>query len=302
MKVVANLVADWVIVMRRGLEANGVKTSSLKTDQEVSLAFWNMVHRTIRTRPRKVHIAKEFVCPPEHVAVIEALKDKFERGQDVSRHRSSAVLNPKMKAFNDRLFNDWGVHHLHLGPDNPGKPLTGRTDDCLYVYVTETDVYLLHVLGHGNYEKREMMLRMHRNWPEIIAEHRAPGATSVDPEDEVEDDGVKTLRGAGFTYLLVLDGTPYITPGGGYMKSGNSLPALRRSNSAFATLCGWQERLDSEVEDIVKEMREQGFSPGVPPTFRLHVRSDWFCSAREPTAKIQIEMGYLVGRPPTSVS
>jgi hypothetical protein len=298
-KVVANLVADWVTIMRRDLEANGVNTSSLKTDQDVSLGFWNMVHRAIRARPRKVHIAKEFICPPEHAVVVEALKAKFERGEDVNRYRSSAVLNPKMKAFNDRLFNDWGIQHLHLGQDNPGKPLAGRTDDCLYSYVTETDVYFLHVLGHGNYEKKELMLRMHRNWPEAIAEHQAPGVVSVDPEDEVEDDGVKTLRGAGFTYLLVLDGTAYITPGGGYMKSGNSLMALRRSDAAFTTLHGWQERLESEAEDIVSEMREQGFTPGDPPTFRLHLRGDWFCSAREPTAKIQIEMGYLLGRPPT---
>lgn len=285
--------------MRRGLEANGVKTSSLRTDQDVSLAFWNMVHRTIRARPRKVRVAKEFVCPPGHLAVVEALKAKFERGEDVNRHRSSAALNPKMRSFNDRLFNDWGIHHLHLGPDNPGKPLAGRTDDCLYVYVTEADAYFLHVLGHDNYEKRELMLRMHRNWPDAIAEHRAPGV-SVDPEDEVEDGGVKTLRGAGLTYLLVLDGTPYITPGGGYMKSGNSLMALRRSDAAFATLYGWQERLENEAGDIVNELREQGFTPGDPPTFRLHVRGDWFCTAREATAKIQIEMGYLLGLSPSA--
>ena len=34
---------------------------------------------------------------------------------------------------------------------------------------------------------------------------------------------------------------------------------------------------------------------GEPPTFKLTVRNDWFCSAVEYTARTKIEMGYLIG-------
>ena len=236
MPAVANFVGDWVELMKGALEKSGTRTQSLQTDQEISLAFWNMVHRRIQTRARRVHVAREFACPDAHISAVQAIKKKLELGEDVNRHRSSAALNPKQKAFNDRLLNDWGVQHLHLGPENPEEKLSGRTDYCLYVYFTDTDAYFLDVMAHDNYEKQELMLRLHRNWPEVIAEHRADGVTDA---DRWEDSHVKKLRSSGFTYLLTLDGVVYITPGGGYAKNGNSFKALRLSNRAFNTLHEW---------------------------------------------------------------
>ena len=56
----------------------------------------------------------------------------------------------------------------------------------------------------------------------------------------------------------------------------------------------WQERFESEADDILREMTHQSLVAGEPPAFRLTVRNDWFCAAAEYTARIKIEMGYLI--------
>ena len=296
MTVVVDLISDWVKFMRHELDQAGLSTASLQTNEDVSLAFWNYRQRLIAAIPRKVHMAPELVCPPEHQAVLDELKGKLECGEDINRHRSRAAFNPEAKAFNDRLLNDWGVQHFHLGADNPNDVVTHRTDDCAYVYLTATDAYFLTVLGHGHYHEQEIMLRMHRNWPEVIAEHRAVGATNG---TEWDDESIKTLRRIGLSYGLNLDGVLYVAPGGGYVMSGHSWLACRRSDHAFNQLHQWEERIRSEAEDIVRQLKDEGYKPADPPRFKLGIRNDWYCSAYELTARTKIDMGFLMGRPPS---
>jgi hypothetical protein len=291
MSIVVTLVRDWVEMMRQQLQAEGIRSGSLKTDEELSLAYWNMIQRRISRQARKVHVAQEFVYPEEHAVAIEALREKFERGDDLNRYRSGAVFNPEHQQFDDRLFNDWGIQHLHLGPENPDERLSGRTNECLYVYLTQSDAYFLDVMPHKQYEKQELMLRMHRNWPEAIAEHRADGVVSCEDWD---DSDVKKLRGGGFTYLLTLDGVAYISPGGGYAKSGNSFMALRRSNAALNNLHAWAKWLTEQAPNILRDMTNGGPPPGDPPTFRLVVTNDWQCHAVEWTAQFKIDLGHLL--------
>lgn len=279
-------------LMRHQLDAAGVPTASLQTLEDVSLAYWNFRRRLISQTPRTVHRAREFACPPQHQAALNELQGKLERGEDINRSRSRAAFDPAHQAFNDRLLNDWGVQHFHLGPDNPGDIVTQRTGYCLYCYLTGTAAYLLDVMDHGNYHKQELMLRMHRNWPDVIAEHRPPGVT-VDPDDQFDDESVKTLRRAGLSYLLTLDGVAYVAPGGGYMKSGHSWLVCRRSDHALNQLTAWQKRLESEAADIAAQLQREGYTTAQPPTFKLVVRNDWYCSAVEHTARTKIDMGYL---------
>lgn len=300
MTVIVDLIGDWVKLMSRELDQAGLPTASLQANEEVSLAYWNYRLRLITDVPRKVHLAREFVCPPQHQAVLDDLKRKVERGEDINRHRSRAAYDPEQKAFNDRLFNDWGVQHFHLGPENHNDVVTHRTGRCLYAYLTTVDAYFLDVMPHNQYEKKELMLRMHRNWPDVIAEHRAPGVVVTEEDDLSDDDAnIKTLRGGGFTYLLTLDGVPYITPGGGYMTSGHSFLACRRSDRAFNQLHEWQERIEREAEDIIRQLDAEGYKPADPPKFELGIRNDWYCSAYERTARTKIDMGYLLGAPPS---
>jgi hypothetical protein len=286
----ADFLGDWLELMRAALKAAGLPTQSLTTLADVSLAYWNYRARLIAATPRKVHRAREFSCPAQHAAAVDALQIRFEHGEDVNKHRSRGAFDPEHGAFNDRLLNDWGVQHFHLGADNPNDVVTYRTGHCLYVYLTSGDAYFLDVMHHGNYHKQELMLRMHRNWPEAIAEHRAPG---VLPDDQWDDDSIKTLRRAGLTYLLNLDGVAYVAPGGGYMSSGHSWLVCRRSDHALNRLVDWQKRLESEGADIVEQLHREGYTPAKPPSFKLLVRNDWYCSAVEYTARTKIDIGYL---------
>jgi hypothetical protein len=45
-------------------------------------------------------------------------------------------------------------------------------------------------------------------------------------------------------------------------------------------------------------VKEHGPIPGDSPIFKLVIRNDWFCAAREHTARTQIDLGYLLGGPP----
>lgn len=249
-----------------------------------------MVQRRVEAVPRKVHVAKEFVCPERHSEAVETLRRKFESGEDVNRYRSGAAYNPQHQQFDDRLFNDWGIQHFHLGPENAGAKLSGRTDECLYLYPTKTDAYFLDVMPHKQYEKQELMLRMHRNWPEAIAEYRALGESCEDWDDS----DVKRLRGAGLSYLLKLDGVTYLSPGGGYMQAGNSWMAGRRSDRALNNLYSWEERLKERAPQLIEAMHKDGPAPGDPPTFRLVLSDDWSCHAVEFTAQFKVDLGHLL--------
>ena len=82
-QLLADFRADWLEFMRTRLKEMGVKVKKTATDAELSHAYWNARHRWIPHHPRKIFVAAEFSCPIERKPGLEALFDRFEKGEDV---------------------------------------------------------------------------------------------------------------------------------------------------------------------------------------------------------------------------
>ena len=67
--------ADWLAFMRTALAAVGYSNIPAD-DEDVEIAYFNLLHREIGQRPRKVHVAQSLVCPPAHQAGYDELRRK----------------------------------------------------------------------------------------------------------------------------------------------------------------------------------------------------------------------------------
>lgn len=288
-KYVADFKADWVERLRLALNDMGVKLQSGLTAEEISYAFWNAGHRRIHPAPRKVLQAREFICPSDRQTGLDLLAAKFERGEDVNAHVSNTRLNTASKFFHDKLLNDWGIQHFHLGV-----VATVRHDECLFAVVRDDAVYFLQILGHGNYTERDMLYRVHSNWPEVLAPFKQSFVSRLEREADLTDDEVACLRDKNAnTMLRMPDGTVYLAPGGGMMSNGQSAWVTMTSMRFFARVQELQEALASSVDEILVAICAQGRTPSAPPTFHLTFDEANVAYAFEPCAKVQVKLGPL---------
>jgi hypothetical protein len=150
------------------------------------------------------------------------------------------------------MLNDWGIHHLHLGPIGAGPgSRAGRTGPLLFVFVREDRLYFLDVLLHGKgqrpWTRRDLVEVIHSNWPDAIRRYRinAVGAT------QLSDEQVANLRSKNATMVVEMrDSTVYVPLGGGYMSSGISAQALTNADWFCATIDEFQEWALQNAEAI----------------------------------------------------
>lgn len=288
MELIANFRADWVEHMRTRLKEKGFKVKASATDDQLSCTYWNTIWRHIPVQPRKVVRAKELVCPPERQAGLEALAKRFEAGEDVNPWLSTTR---KIGHFNDKLLNDWGIQHFHLGltPEE-------RFDDCLFATVISDGVFFLHVLPHDRYTERDLVRRMHSNWPKLLEDRRVVGIDGPDLTDEE----VQTIRNKnGNVALKMPDGVTYFPPGGGLVSSGLAIGVRRNADFAMEAVEDYQKHVETNLRSIAEQFGQQGRPIQPPANFKLHVDEPGHVAwAVEVNSKAKFKLGPLL-RPST---
>lgn len=218
------------VSLLRGL---GVQGRDPETAHDACLAYFNVMHRSITRRPRRVHWSRRLmdralVLSPEMWGAIETIAVEAERGDDLWPRLSTRIRKPR---FNDPLMNDWGINHLHIGERVAGRPFVRRGDDLLYVLVRETDLYFIDLLHHRNdsWANKELIEILHSDWPELSAHNDlGKGGWEADPEDMTPDERQR-MRAAGVNYATTLaDGTGY--SGLWYSVSGLSFSVLDKAD------------------------------------------------------------------------
>jgi hypothetical protein len=153
-------------------------------------------------------------------SAIEEIKRLSNAGLDLSPYQSRRM---EQAQFNDRLLNDWGIHHFHLGTSTDPDGYITRTGPLLFALVTADTLYLLDIMHHGSFVDVDLIEIIHGDWPEVIDSwrYRAPEpAPALTPEQR------KNIRKNGVNVRVqVSDGTTYLPPGGGQMVSGASTAA-----------------------------------------------------------------------------
>lgn len=236
--------SDWRNILKDRLRKSGFEPSS--TDDDISLQFFNLNHRLISNKPRKILFSNEFYCLPKRNDGLQLIIKKIENGLDLTPHLSKDIADLD---YQDTLLNDWGIYHLHLGTKlNNG--FVNRTGPVLFVRFDDEYAYFINVAMHGKYAETEpwaiqdMVRIIHDNWPQSIKDYLLPEVTGLSRVPSNQD--IENSRAAGSFTLLELDkGIVYLQIGMGLTTSRHSLDVVRTSQ--------YYHDLINEYEVFVKD-------------------------------------------------
>jgi hypothetical protein len=143
------------------------------------------------------------------------LLTRIARGDDVNAYLSDDVkegycIHPpgrKDGADFDLLLNEWGIHHLHVGPTPGKRGRKVRSNDLLYVIFGRSVAFVLAVAPHRAWTSRRLIETTVRSWPNqglFVSLNMLPGRDCTEDEH-------KRLRRTGMTTAAVVDDKPWIS-------------------------------------------------------------------------------------------
>ena len=174
--------------------------------------YFNFRLKYIIVGERQVRLSKELQLKLSSHPVKDAVFDimyKAGKGLNLNPYQSKKAFDADV---HDGLFNDWGIHHLHLSTrkKKPGDFFVERSDYLLFVRFTETIAFLLDIQLHKEkdvWSKKEFIRIIQRNWPESIADKEMPGIT-FDPD--LDDNAIGILRNKGYLFGVDVDDKSYL--------------------------------------------------------------------------------------------
>ena len=180
---------------------------------DVFVTWADVQLRKIPRKARRSLSSKELLQQDEETRrAIRKVTAASEAGKNLTPHLSRKHLNA---AFQDLLFNDWRIHHLHLGPRS-GKR-TGRTNKVLFAHVTDDVLYLIDAMDHRDDETvfadSRLVEIMHRNFPGVLPLVEMNIARGRDGDD-IDKDQRTRVRRAGIQTFVEIDGKIFGSPGG----------------------------------------------------------------------------------------
>lgn len=278
-----NFYADFAELLRKRLKRVGYHLPKEVEPNRLLLIYFNVLVRQIDPQPRTVLAPPDFPWPAEnepHRDGLTALLRKIEKGEDLSPHLTDKINRP---AYNDMLFNDWGISHFHLGIELTKKGFVERTGKLLYVFITDTVCHLITLADHKHFSCKKMVETIHAAWPHLISRYRL---NCVGVECTPTDDEIKQLRKAGISYpIQVEDGAVYMSPGGGFASTGVSDAAVMNANFYKRHLRTLEDYVRSNIDTLARQAAEVGRPFGDVLNFKLALEGDIF-KAVEKNSKV----------------
>lgn len=255
MKLKANFYSDWVAILKDYLSNEwGYDISSIP-DDEIPFVYFNIEHRLVENRPRKIHYSDHFSCPTELERGWEILKNKIESGQDIKPHLSKLVLKATNKDF---LLNDWRIHHFHLGEELEGDFIK-RTGPLLFAIVTDIKFYVIDIFSHGKWADCDIVEIIHKNWPDLISNYRIRNVTGLSHK-ETSQDRLNLRKNHVNSFFECSDGSIYAPIGGGSVLSGYSIEnTLFKVDQTIRELEHLQDFLENELSNLRSEIEGCGY-------------------------------------------
>lgn len=233
-------------------------------------ACLRVLHRSISPRPRHVHrsnVLKARQLVGELQERISRVESEITRGEDLNHRLTRRYFNA---GFDDRLLNDLGVSHFHLGAAGQGTDTTGQRAmsgagaDLLWVIIKPLDAYLIDVFDHSAFEDYDFVKVIYENWKHLLGEP-LPGVSDVEPKLSPKERA--GIRRAGFTTLVEHNGEVFHP--GGYVSSGLSMAVRRASDDRLNDLVELHRWLRANVEAVRAKLLETTGTPATDLTFRV---------------------------------
>lgn len=249
--------------------------------ESVSYKYWNVKRREIWPSPRTVIEPEGFTVPSELSAAYQWLKEKIELGKNINSHLSSRLLDT---SYEDRLLNDWGIFHFHLGTSYQSNGWVARGESLLFAYIKDNNFYSLRIGNHPDLYASDFLRVIHDNWPELISIFRLniQGCET----DRVID--LKLMRKHGIMVPTVLaPEVVYQSPGGGYSCTGISIDALTMSDIYLARIKAMEDSFRKNMDFFISEFKKLGCDIGGRLKFQFCVGESGF-HVIEKSLKIKI--------------
>lgn len=260
---------DWTRHLKKLLENAGYKTG--KKDTDIHYQYFNLMNRLVEPTPRKVLVSKEFNIPEGYEDAIQAIKVKIEKGEDINSHLSTSLLDSN---YNDGLLNDWGIYHLHLGTKlkkirNKSSRRKGmfveRTGPLLFMRFDKEKAYMINVMQHNNWAKKEVIKIIHENWPESIEKYLMKGIQLASPQ--LDDEAHEALRKHGITTMVQIEKDMVYMPLGGGIASNGDSTSVVMTCMRYSKLI---QELELKVKNNYMNYIKEGEKRGIRFKNRLH--------------------------------
>ena len=212
---------------------NGIKYSGNDNYRRLTLNYFNVRVKLIPSLKRKFAISEELEkALPTHFArdgFYTILKRSID-GQDLNPFQSKGISKADNK---DGLFNDWGIHHLHLSNDkkSPGDYFFRRANYLLFVKFTDTTAYFIDIQSHKDedqtlWSRKNMLSIVQKNWAELLSHaYLGPGQWGPDFNDK----DIKIVRDKGYLAPVIINDKAYAMIGDGSSSSGDNSRAIHLS-------------------------------------------------------------------------
>lgn len=222
----------------------------------------NWSQRVIKHQsPKKVFFSQELTLNPEYInmkAIIDLIKEKFERGEDIKPHLSRLIKNvfsdqnKPLSKDKDLLVNDWGIYHLHLTDIIESDGFVERTDPLLFLKIVNNNVYFIDILEHGNWAAFHLVEVLQNNWPQVLEPFEFKDIKGL--SRYVNEKEYKQLRNAGVNTIIKI-GEKYYSVGLGTSTVGYDIQSSMRVNKFLKLLKNLRKFIEDkryELQKIIK--------------------------------------------------
>lgn len=266
-----DLISDWYNELIKQMKKLNLKFDESKNRSTLIIEYINFLRKRDLGKKWSICKSKEFYCPPKYMKAIEDIEAILENGGDILPYLSTRIDN---LSFQDGLFNDWGVLHLHLG-DKPHPKKQGfisRTGPLLFLYKDDGVAYFLDVFTHNDWTNKKVLQIIQNNWPELLDKYRlseATGVTSNYSENEYSE-----LRKAGaFVFIELKDknGNPTVIapPHLGIASSGHANIDVRQHDYEYEIIKEKENIIRQNIASIKEVIQSNGME--IPEKLQIHL-------------------------------
>lgn len=217
------LYKQYTEILRELLNDYDVNTRKIK-QMDIPLYYNEYKLRTFENINHKIFVSKELLKNKKYNKfknIIEQIIEKAKNGDNLDIYLSKGIkkdiTNP------DKMLNDWGVMHLHLG-DTQKNGYINRTKELLFIYrdnQDKTKLYILDIFSHGNWSMKKTIEILRNNWKDTIEKYKMKEVIDVSPK--LNDDGHKQFRDINANASIVIENDSYLILGGGLNMMGTNI-------------------------------------------------------------------------------
>ncbi len=205
--------------------------------------FHNVYIKNVTAKPRTVYwsdeLKKHLLYKRGKKQVIEKIVSNIKRGESINQY-----LSEKSDQLNhyDLSLSHFGVHHLHLGESIQARgSRAGKvkgTKCLLFIRFTETDAYLLDILGHGmrsGFLNMHIVRVMYKNWPKSVEPYRIKSAVGVAVK-YTDEEAAELIENNVNVIVEIAPEKVFMLPGMGTTTAGIPLVVERRVDKTIREL------------------------------------------------------------------